>query len=146
FATFQPTRTVNPRNPGHTPGGSSSGSAAAVADCMVPLALGTQTFGSVIRPASYCGIVGYKPTFATIPRGGAKLLAESLDTIGVFARTVADAALFAGALAGREALLALPKIAEPLRIGICRTHEWDAVEPPVRRALDAAARLLAAAG
>src|SRR5690606_16167621 len=91
LATFQPAGTVNPRNPAHTPGGSSSGSAAAVADCMVPLAFGTQTFGSVIRPASYCGIVGYKPTFDRLPRAGVKVLAESLDTVGVFARTVGDA-------------------------------------------------------
>src|SRR5690606_16936366 len=104
------------------------------------------TFGSVIRPASYCGVVGYKPTFDTIPRDGVKVLAESLDTLGVFARTVADAALFVGALTGSTALLTLPHVIEPLRIGICRTHEWDAVEPPSRVALDEAARVLADAG
>ena len=146
FATFQPTATVNPRNPAHTPGGSSSGSAAAVADCMVPLAFGTQTFGSVIRPASYCGIVGYKPTFGTLPRAGVKLLAESLDTVGVFARTVEDAAFFAGALARDESLLQLSDVVEPLRIGMCRTHDWDAVEPAARAAFDDAARALADAG
>jgi len=146
FATFQPTATRNPRNYAHTPGGSSSGSAAAVADFMVPLALGTQTFGSVIRPASYCGIVGYKPTFGTIPRTGVKTLAESLDTVGVFARTVHDAALFVGALTGSASLLSLPDIVEPPWIGICRTPNWDAVEEPARAALEAAARTLAGAG
>src|SRR5690606_11903349 len=105
-----------------------------------------QTFGSVIRPASYCGIVGYKPTFGAIPRAGAKVLATSLDTVGVFARSVTDAALFAGALTGRTQSPGLPDVVEPLRIGICRTHEWEAVEQPARAALDEAARVLAAAG
>ncbi|MGH2406523.1 MAG: amidase, partial [Candidatus Limnocylindrales bacterium] len=89
FATFHPGRTTNPRDARHTPGGSSSGSAAAVADGMLPLALGTQTAGSIIRPAAFCGIVGYKPTFGWIPRSGTKAISESLDTIGVFARSVA---------------------------------------------------------
>jgi amidase len=113
---------------------------------MLPLAIGTQTFGSVIRPASYCGIVGYKPTFGTLPRAGAKVLADSLDTIGVFARTVADAALFAGAVAGSRRLSSLPEVVAPVRIGVCRTHEWDAVEQPGRVVLDEAVRALAAAG
>ncbi len=104
FACFTPGKTANPRNPAHTPGGSSSGSAAAVADGMVPLAFGTQTAGSVIRPASFCGIVGFKPSFGVIPRAGVKMLADSLDTIGTMARDVADAAFFAGVIAGRPAL------------------------------------------
>ncbi|MGH7030930.1 MAG: amidase family protein, partial [Stellaceae bacterium] len=79
FATFTPGKTANPRNPAHTPGGSSSGSAAAVADGMAPLALGTQTAGSVIRPAAFCGVVGYKPSFGLISRAGIKPLADSLD-------------------------------------------------------------------
>lgn len=146
LATFQPACTANPRNPAHTPGGSSSGSAAAVADCMVPLAFGTQTFGSVIRPASYCGIVGYKPTFGAIPRTGVKVLAESLDTVGVFARTVGDAALLVGALTLDESLLRLRGVGSPPRIGICRTHDWDEVEAPGRAALEDAARTLAEGG
>ncbi len=146
FATFQPTATRNPRDPAHTPGGSSSGSAAAVADGMAPLAFGTQTFGSVIRPASYCGIVGYKPTFGTLPRDGVKVLAESLDTIGVFARSVTDAALFVGALSDDASLLTLPALPAPPHIGLCRTHDWDAVEDPGRIALERAARTLADAG
>lgn len=102
FATRTPGATANPHNLAHTPGGSSSGSAAAVADCMVPLALGTQTGGSVVRPAAYCGVVGFKPSFGTLHRGGMKVMSESLDTIGVMARSVADCALATGAMSGRD--------------------------------------------
>ncbi len=102
FAAYHPGKTANPHNPAHTPGGSSSGSAAAVADGMVPLAYGTQTAASVIRPAAFCGVVGFKPGFGLISRAGVKPLAESLDTLGVFARDVVDAALFSGVLAGRD--------------------------------------------
>ena len=121
FAWFHPGKTANPRDPRCTPGGSSSGSAAAVADAMVPLAFGTQTAGSIVRPASYCGVVGYKPTYATLPRAGIKPLAESLDTLGVMARTPGDAALLVGILSGR-ALLPAPRARAP-RIALCRTHE-----------------------
>src|SRR5690606_24089195 len=91
-----------PHNLEHTPGGSSSGSAAAVACNMVPLALGTQTLGSVIRPASYCGVVGFKPTFGAMPRTGVLRQAPSLDTLGVFANSVAAAALVAEPLYGYD--------------------------------------------
>lgn len=124
FANNHPACTHNPRNLAHTPGGSSSGSAAAVADYMVPLALGTQTAGSTIRPASFCGVVGYKPSFNTINRAGLKFVAESLDTIGIFARNVEDAALCVHVLAGRP----LPDLryapASAPRIGVCRTPRW----------------------
>ena len=89
FALFAPGPTRNPRNPGHTPGGSSSGSAAAVAAGFCPLALGTQTCGSVIRPAAYCGVVGYKPSYGRIPTGGVLLVAESFDTVGLLAADLA---------------------------------------------------------
>ena len=102
LANRAPGRTRNPHNPEHTPGGSSSGSAAAVADHMLPLAIGTQTAGSVIRPAAYCGVVGYKPSFGAIPRTGVLMQSPSLDTIGVFARDVADAALLADVLFGHD--------------------------------------------
>jgi amidase len=102
FAMLTPGPTANPANPLHTPGGSSSGSAAAVAYGACPLAFGTQTGGSVIRPAAYCGIVGYKPTFGMIHRGGARVMSESLDTIGVFARSVADCALFVSSVTGSD--------------------------------------------
>src|SRR6266478_6832973 len=118
FACFTAGKTANPHNPAHTPGGSSSGSAAAVADGMAPLALGTQTAGSVIRPAAYCGVVGYKPSFGLINRAGVKPLADSLDTVGVFARTVEDAAFFAGVLSERPALRNLRIPSEPPRFGL----------------------------
>jgi Asp-tRNA(Asn)/Glu-tRNA(Gln) amidotransferase A subunit family amidase len=95
YAYFNPGKTRNPHDPEHTPGGSSSGSAAAVAAFMVPGAIGSQTNGSVIRPAAFCGVVGFKPTHGLIPRSGALLLSRALDHVGVFARTVADAALIA---------------------------------------------------
>src|SRR5918912_798262 len=98
FALYHPTDTTNPLDPTRTPGGSSSGSAAAVADHMVPAATGTQTVGSIIRPASYCGVFGYKPTFGAIPRAGVLPLCASLDTVGLFARTVEDLELFAKAI------------------------------------------------
>ena len=119
FASRVPGPTRNPHNPAHTPGGSSSGAAAAVADCMVPLAFGTQTGGSVIRPAAYCGVVGYKPSFGTINGAGLKHLSESLDTIGVMARTVADCALLVNVTSAR----AIPDFEAPRapRIGVCHT-------------------------
>ena len=102
FALRHPGPTANPRDLAHTPGGSSSGSAAAVADYMVPVAFGTQTGGSIIRPASYCGVVGYKPSFNTINPTGVKPLAGSFDTVGVFTRCVDDCALVVGVLAGDD--------------------------------------------
>jgi Asp-tRNA(Asn)/Glu-tRNA(Gln) amidotransferase A subunit family amidase len=102
FATRHPGATANPHNTAHTPGGSSSGSAAAVADGMVPLAFGTQTAGSIVRPAAFCGVVGFKPSFGTLHRAGMKVMSESLDTIGVLARSVADCALAMGAMSGRD--------------------------------------------
>ena len=146
FATFTPGKTANPRNPAHTPGGSSSGSAAAVADGMAPLAFGTQTAGSVIRPGAYCGCVAYKPSFGLINRTGVKPLADSLDTIGVFARSTEDAAFFAGALSERPALrqLAIPQLAP--HFGLYRTPIWDQAEPATAAALDAASAALERAG
>lgn len=146
FACYSPAATANPHDAAHTPGGSSSGSAAAVADAQVPLAFATQTAGSVIRPASYCGIVGYKPTYGAIARAGVRIVADSLDTIGVLARSVGDAALLVGALTGRGDLLELPRWNGPLRVGLCRTHDWNAVRPEARDALDNAARVLSAGG
>ncbi len=102
LAYLHPGPTRNPVNPAHTPGGSSSGSAAAVAAGMVPLAIGTQTGGSVIRPAAYCGITGFKPSFGAIPRTGILVQSPSLDTVGVFARSIGDAALLAQTLFGHE--------------------------------------------
>jgi Asp-tRNA(Asn)/Glu-tRNA(Gln) amidotransferase A subunit family amidase len=100
FAYYTPGKTRNPHDPAHTPGGSSSGSAAAVAAGMVPLAVGSQTNGSVIRPAAFCGVYGFKPTHGLIPRPGICTLSRSLDTVGIFARTIADVALLAEQLVG----------------------------------------------
>ena len=144
FAWFHPGKTANPRDPRCTPGGSSSGSAAAVADAMVPLAFGTQTAGSIVRPASYCGVVGYKPTYGTLARAGIKPLADSLDTLGVLARTPGDAALLVGVLSGRD-LLPPPGARAP-RIALCRTHEWPAAQPETAAALEHAAKSAARAG
>ena len=146
FAAFTPGKTANPRNPAHTPGGSSSGSAAAVADRMAPLAFGTQTAGSVIRPAAYCGVVAFKPSFGLMPRAGIKPLADSLDTLGVFARTVDDAAFFAGVLAERQAWRHPALLPSPPRIGLYRTPVWDMAEPATAAALDAARGAVEKAG
>jgi Asp-tRNA(Asn)/Glu-tRNA(Gln) amidotransferase A subunit family amidase len=146
FANNHPAPTRNPHNLAHTPGGSSSGSAAAVADFMVPLAFGTQTGGSVIRPAAYCGVIGYKPTFNLINRAGLKFVAESLDTIGLYGRNVEDVALLAHAVSG----LAIPSFAQPPspapRIGLHRTPKWDMAEAAARSTLESAARSLEKAG
>jgi Asp-tRNA(Asn)/Glu-tRNA(Gln) amidotransferase A subunit family amidase len=146
FAAFTPGKTANPRNPAHTPGGSSSGSAAAVADGMAPLAFGTQTAGSVIRPAAYCGCVGYKPSFGLINRTGVKPLADSLDTIGILARSVEDAAFFAGVLTERPALRHLVVPSAAPRFGLYRTPMWDEAEPATAAALDTAREALERAG
>lgn len=146
FATFTPGKTANPRNSAHTPGGSSSGSAAAVADGMAPLAFGTQTAGSVIRPGAYCGCVAYKPSFGLINRAGVKPLADSLDTIGVFARSVEDAAFFVGVLAERPALRHLDVPQQAPHFGLYRTPVWEEAEPATAAALDRARAALEQAG
>ena len=146
FATFHPGPTCNPHNPLHTPGGSSSGSAAAVADSMVPLAFGSQTAGSIVRPAAYCGVVGYKPTFGTVNRVGVKMISDTLDTIGALARSVPDVALFVAALTDRrELMIDRPPLDAP-RVGLCRTYEWDRAYPETVAAFEDAARCLRAAG
>ncbi|MGH8635681.1 MAG: amidase [Burkholderiales bacterium] len=145
FASRVPGPTCNPHNPEHTPGGSSSGSAAAVADFMVPIAFGTQTGGSVIRPAAYCGVVGYKPTFGSINCAGMKHLSESLDTIGVLARSVEDCALTVHATSGRL----LPDFAgadHAPRIGLCRTSRWDKASHATHAILERAAQTLSQRG
>jgi Asp-tRNA(Asn)/Glu-tRNA(Gln) amidotransferase A subunit family amidase len=139
FATFVPRETRHPLDPSRTPGGSSSGSAAAVADFMVPLAFGTQTAGSLIRPASYCGIFAYKPTYNAIARAGLKPGADSLDTIGVYGRSVEDCAFFVAALTHRPLQA---QIDRPPRVGVCRTYEWDRVQPEMRAALEDVRRRL----
>jgi Asp-tRNA(Asn)/Glu-tRNA(Gln) amidotransferase A subunit family amidase len=145
FANRHPGPTVNPHNPAHTPGGSSSGSAAAVADFMVPLGFGTQTAGSVIRPAAYCGVVGYKPSFNEVSRVGVKLQSGTLDTVGVMARALDDLPLI------RAVLLALPPVAiqrdsAAPRIGFCRSVSWPALAPDCQALLERTAAKLSARG
>lgn len=141
FATFKPPATTNPHDPGRTPGGSSSGSAAAVASGMVQVALGTQTAGSVIRPATFCGVVGFKPTYGLLPLGGVRALAPSLDTLGWFACSVADIVRLA-AVYGIEAAPDGP----PPHVALCRTPEWSHAEGTTRALLDRALSALADAG
>ncbi|MGO8971824.1 MAG: amidase [Myxococcaceae bacterium] len=143
FAVYSPGRTRNPRRLTHTPGGSSSGSAAAVAAEMVPAALGTQTAGSVIRPASFCGVFGFKPTFGKLSLKGVHPLAPSLDTLGLFTRALEDVPLMLGALG--LALEDAP-LSRPPRLGLWRTELWGLATPSVQRLAEAAASALAAAG
>src|SRR5829696_2985828 len=118
FALYHPTDTTNPLDPARTPGGSSSGSAAAVADFMVPVATGTQTVGSIIRPASYCGIFGYKPTFGSISRSGVLPLCASLDHVGLFASTVEDLKLLMTTLTQVHPRQASMRIAQPVDLDL----------------------------
>jgi amidase len=146
FATFHPGPTRNPHNPAHTPGGSSSGSAAAVADWMVPLAFGSQTAGSIVRPAAFCGVVGFKPTFGMVTRVGVKMISDTLDTVGVLTRSVPDAALFVAALTGRRELLIDGPATDIPRIGLCRTYEWNRAQPETVALLESAGQRLRATG
>jgi Asp-tRNAAsn/Glu-tRNAGln amidotransferase A subunit and related amidases len=149
FAFMQPGKTRNPWNAASTPGGSSSGSAAAVALGHVPAALGTQTNGSMIRPAAYCGVVGFKPGKDVLPFAGVHCFSPTLDTLGVFARTVADCALLAGALAGEVATV-LPGetllTTESPTLAWLPEFPWVAVSSEQREALDAVVGVLRHAG
>lgn len=142
FAYRDPAPTTNPWNPAHTPGGSSSGSAAAVAARMAPVALGSQTVGSILRPAAYCGVVGLKGTNGLVPLDGVVPLGYSLDHIGPLARSVDDCALVLGVMAGRA--LAPDPIAAP-RLAVAR-ELFDRAEPELRRHLDGVVERLARAG
>jgi Asp-tRNA(Asn)/Glu-tRNA(Gln) amidotransferase A subunit family amidase len=146
FASRDPTATLNPRNPAHTPGGSSSGSAAAVAAGMIPLALGTQTGGSVIRPASYCGVAAIKPSFRLLPTIGVKCYSWTLDTVGLFAAGVKDLAHGLSAMTNRPELL-LPRAAmPPPRIGVVTQDFAGAPEAASVEALRIAATAAEGAG
>jgi Asp-tRNA(Asn)/Glu-tRNA(Gln) amidotransferase A subunit family amidase len=145
LAGMAPAATSNPHNAAHTPGGSSSGSAAAVADFMIPAALGTQTGGSVLRPSSFCGVFGYKPTYNTFNKAGLKPAAESIDTIGWIARSIEDIALLTAVLRLDEPQPLRSMSAAP-RIGICRTELWDSAQPETKSAVEHAAAALSKAG
>ncbi|HET7678559.1 MAG TPA: amidase [Xanthobacteraceae bacterium] len=145
FAGMTPGPTANPHNPAHTPGGSSSGSGAAVADFMVPAAFGTQTGGSILRPASYCGVIGYKPSYGAFSRSGLKLAAESLDTIGLITRSIDDIELLTAVLLGKQPAAPRPLSSAPV-IGLCRTPLWDTAQPETVEAIEDAARNLSSSG
>jgi len=153
FAVHEATETRNPWNLEHAPGTSSTGSAAAVACGMVPFALGSQTGGSTIRPASYCGVVGFKPSFGLVPRTGVLKTTDTLDTVGWFTRTVEDAELFFEILRVKglnypyvnENVVRRP-LAEPIRVGLYRGPFWNAAEPYARAALEQATQTLAKSG
>jgi Asp-tRNA(Asn)/Glu-tRNA(Gln) amidotransferase A subunit family amidase len=141
-----PGPTRNPHHLGHTPGGSSSGSAAAVAAGLAPLALGTQTAGSVIRPAAFCGIVGYKPSSRRIPRAGVKANADTLDEVGVLARSVDDAALLAQVLSCRASAARPSEQGFTPRIGVTLTSRASLLSEDMQAMIAASARRLSAAG
>ncbi len=145
FASLEPAGTRNPHNPAHTPGGSSSGSAAAVAAGMLPLAFGSQTGGSVIRPAAFCGVAGFKPSYKMLPTVGMKCFSWSLDTVGLFAASVADAAFAAAAVSGRDLWIegGLPS---PPTFALARTHLWHEANAPMQDAVARAARAAEKAG
>lgn len=145
FAGTSPGSTVNPLDFARTPGGSSSGSAAAVADGMVPVALGTQTGGSVHRPASYCGVVAFKPTQSAVNRAGVKAAAERFDTVGIIARDFDYAeALFAVLTNATGSGVVPPR--KPARVGLCHTPFWPRAQPETVSALAASADRLREAG
>jgi Asp-tRNA(Asn)/Glu-tRNA(Gln) amidotransferase A subunit family amidase len=125
FASFKSGETTNPHHPKHTPGGSSSGSAAAVADFMVPLTTGSQTAGSIIRPASFCGVVGFKPSYGKVSIAGVKSLSVSLDTMGCFGRTIEDVGLGVAAMSGDERLAKIEALHNKPRIAVCKTADWS---------------------
>jgi Asp-tRNA(Asn)/Glu-tRNA(Gln) amidotransferase A subunit family amidase len=143
FAFQDPGKTRNPRNPKHTPGGSSSGSAAGIAAGFMPIAIGSQTGGSVIRPAAYCGVAGYKPSFGMLPTIGMKCLSWHLDTAGLFAASVADVAFAAAAISDRDLRVDRAPPASP-RIAVLQKHPWPAASDDMAAAIEAAARAAAA--
>jgi len=145
FATMVPAATRNPHNLDHTPGGSSSGSCAAVAASMLPIAFGSQTAGSVIRPASFCGVAGFKPSYRLIPTAGVKDVAPHLDTAGVFAAGVADVAFMTAAILDRDLRVDRSPPAAP-RIALTRTHLWSKASTAMQRAVERAARAAEKAG
>lgn len=161
LAYFTPGKTRNPWNLAHTPGGSSSGSAAAVAAGFVPVALGTQTSGSIIRPAAFCGVVGFKSSSGLVSRAGIQVFSPTLDHVGVFTRSVRDAAMLSCCLAGYDEddpagvcapqvlckpNQSLPALSKPPRIGMLRSAVWDKADSAQRAEYDRVAALLAEAG
>tara|TARA_B100000676_G_scaffold198365_2_gene194963 strand:- start:868 stop:2160 length:1293 start_codon:yes stop_codon:yes gene_type:complete len=146
FAHRNPGPTRNPHNPGHSPGGSSSGSAAAVADSMIPLALGTQTGGSVLRPGAYCGVLAYKPAFDAINFGGTKQISATLDTLGFYVRSLDDIPIAGAALQGLEGTLPVGDDTKAPKITLIRTISWDQADKAARDIVEDVFRKLGASG
>lgn len=146
FAYLYPAATLNPAAPGATPGGSSAGSAAAVAAGLVPLAIGSQTGGSIVRPASYCGVAGFKPSFGLLPTAGMKCFSWSLDTVGLFARSVQEVGDFAQAVSGRRIVAAAPRAPGEWTVGIPDAYPWGEVSPSAQQAMNRAVEALRQAG
>jgi len=145
FANRHPRDTVHPHNPAHTPGGSSSGSAAAVADFQVPVGLGTQTGGSTIRPAAFCGVIGYKPSFGEFSRVGIKMQCHNLDTLGVICRSLEDVALMRAVLTAQD-MRRVDRSSNAPRIGFCRTPAWDRADGDTQALLARTAANLSGVG
>lgn len=146
YAVRYPGKTRNPLDPTRTPGGSSSGSAAAVADGQVTLATGSQTAGSTIRPGAYCGVYAFKPTYGIVPMTGIKTLSATFDTMGLFARALDDLQLFRDVLVGVEKPSARSALSRAPKIGFCRTPAWKKTDKATQRHLTDAAKRLAKAG
>ncbi len=146
FAHLHPNQTRNPHDSAHTPGGSSSGSAAAVGAGMVPWAIGTQTAGSVIRPAAYCGVVGYKPSYGEINTEGVRGNVRSFDTVGVMARAVEDLPLIRSACTTEPLTELAPPDLNTLKVGLCRTPYWEQACPATHAHIEDAAGAVAKAG
>ena len=146
FATFTPGKTVNPHNTAHTPGGSSSGSAASVADFMAPIAFGTQTSGSVIRPSAFCGLCGFKPSFGAVSRQGVLTIVPSFDCVGYMTRSFDDLSLTHRVVTGKPPLTLSDGPDRTPRIGICRSHQWPEAGPATVNAFEGVLERLASLG
>lgn len=146
FAYRHPSACTNPHNSGHSPGGSSSGSAAAVADHMIPLAIGTQTSGSVIRPAAYCGVHAIKPGYGELSFAGVRHLSESLDTLGCMARSIEDLALFSAVLQMVKYHPVGDGLTRAPHLAVYRSDYWEDAQPAARRQFDAGLACLARHG
>lgn len=146
LANFTPGKTMHPQDPTRTPGGSSSGSGAAVGDAMVPLAIGTQTTASTIRPAAFCGCVGYRPTWGDLRTAGVMEAAGSLDTLGLIARSIDDVVLYRDVLLGVKPEPLPNEVGAAPRIGFCRTRFWDRCDDSTKKMLEDCAAKLVSAG
>lgn len=143
YALFRPGPTTNPHDPSRTPGGSSSGSAAAVGAGTIPLAIGTQTAGSIVRPAAFCGVVGGKPTVGSVPRDGVTMCSSTLDTIGLLGVDVGSVATGLEAMAADPESFTPAPVEDGLRVGFVRTFEWGLIDPAIQQVVEDGVQRLA---